>query len=180
MRQIISAFKYIHSQKIIHRDIKLDNVLVNFETEQDKQNLNMMKATVKIIDFGFACQISKKGLQYSTLGSPINMDPIILKKLNSTGKKARQLGYDLKADIWSLCTICYEMLIGKSAFDAEDMDELVSKIEDGTYTVGKEINSFETQDAIIFRTNSGYKFSFFVTNNTYFNSQSSIYNYSGN
>ena len=146
MRQIISAFKYIHSQKIIHRDIKLDNVLVNFETEQDKQNLNMMKATVKIIDFGFACQISKTGLQYSTLGSPINMDPIILKKLNSTGKKARQLGYDQKADIWSLGTICYEMLIGKSAFDAEDMDELVSKIEDGTYTVptnlSREVISF--------------------------------------
>ena len=146
MRQIISAFKYIHSQKIIHRDIKLENILVNFENEQDKEELNMMKATVKIIDFGFACQISKSGLQYSTLGSPINMDPIILKKLNSRGKKARQLGYDQKADIWSLGTICYEMLIGKSAFDAEDMQELVTKIENGTYTVptnlSKEVVSF--------------------------------------
>ena len=146
MRQIIDAFKYIHGLKIIHRDIKLDNILVNFETEEDKENLNMMKATAKIIDFGFACRISKSGLQYSTLGSPINMDPIILKKLNSTGRKSRQLGYDQKADIWSLGTICYEMLIGKSAFDAEDMDELVSKIEDGTYTVptnlSKEVISF--------------------------------------
>ena len=146
MRQIISAFNYIHSKKIIHRDIKLDNVLLNFETEQDKEDLNMLKATVKIIDFGFACQISKSGLQYSTLGSPINMDPIILKKLNSSGKKARQLGYDQKADIWSLGTICYEMLIGKSAFDAEDMEDLVRKVEDGTYTVptnlSKEVISF--------------------------------------
>jgi len=146
MRQIISAFNYIHSKKIIHRDIKLDNVLLNFETEQDKEDLNMLKATVKIIDFGFACQISKSGLQYSTLGSPINMDPIILKKLNSTGKKARQLGYDQKADIWSLGTICYEMLIGRSAFDAEDMEDLVRKVEDGTYTVptnlSREVISF--------------------------------------
>ena len=145
MRQIIDAFRYIHSLKIIHRDIKLDNILLNFENEEDKVNLNMMKATAKIIDFGFACRISKSGLQYSTLGSPINMDPIILKKLSS-GRKARQLGYDIKADIWSLGTICYEMLIGKSAFDAEDMDELVSKIEDGTYTVptnlSKEVISF--------------------------------------
>ena len=145
MRQIIDAFRYIHSLKIIHRDIKLDNILLNFENEEDKENLNMMKATAKIIDFGFACRISKSGLQYSTLGSPINMDPIILKKLSS-GRKARQLGYDIKADIWSLGTICYEMLIGKSAFDAEDMDELVSKIEDGTYTVptnlSKEVISF--------------------------------------
>ena len=146
MRQIIDAFKYIHGLKIIHRDIKLDNILLNFETEEDKQNLNMMKATAKIIDFGFACRISKTGLQYSTLGSPINMDPIILKKLNTPGRKARQLGYDQKADIWSLGTICYELLIGKPAFDAEDMDDLVSKIEDGTYTVptnlSKEVISF--------------------------------------
>ena len=146
MRQIIGAFKYIHGLKIIHRDIKLDNILLNFENEEDKANLNMMKANCKIIDFGFACRISKTGLQYSCLGSPINMDPIILKKLNSTGKKARQLGYDQKADIWSLGTICYEMLIGKSAFDAEDMDELVSKIEDGTYSVptnlSREVISF--------------------------------------
>ena len=146
MRQIIDAFKYIHGLKIIHRDIKLDNILLHFDTEEDKNNLNMMKAQCKIIDFGFACRISKSGLQYSTLGSPINMDPIILKKLNSQGKKSRQLGYDQKADIWSLGTICYEMLIGKSAFDAEDMDELVSKIEDGTYTVptnlSREVISF--------------------------------------
>ena len=146
MRQIIDAFKYIHSYKIIHRDIKLDNILLNFETEEDKENLNMMKATAKIIDFGFACRISKTGLQYSTLGSPINMDPIILKKLNTPGRKARQLGYDQKADIWSLGTICYELLIGKPAFDAEDMDDLVSKIENGTYNVptnlSKEVISF--------------------------------------
>ena len=146
MRQIIDAFRYIHSQKVIHRDIKLDNILLNYETEKDKEDLNLMKATAKIIDFGFACKISKSGLQYSTLGSPINMDPIILKKLNSSGRKARQLGYDQKADIWSLGTICYEMLIGKSAFDAEDMDDLVSKIEEGTYsvptTLSKEVISF--------------------------------------
>ena len=146
MRQIISAFKYIHGEKIVHRDIKLDNILLNFESEKDKEELNMMKATPKIIDFGFACFVNKSGLLYSTLGSPINMDPIILKKLNSNSKKARQLGYDQKADIWSLGTICYEMLIGKSAFDAEDMDELVEKIENGTYTVptnlSREVISF--------------------------------------
>ena len=146
MRQIIDAFKYIHSNKIIHRDIKLENILINYESEKDKEELNLMKATAKIIDFGFACFINKSGLLYSTLGSPMYMDPIILKKLNSSTKKARQLGYDQKADIWSLGTICYEMLIGKSAFDAEDMDELVEKIENGTYTVptnlSKEVISF--------------------------------------
>ena len=135
MRQIISAFKYIHERKIIHRDVKLDNILLHFENEEDLKNFDLMKATVKIIDFGFACKISKTGLQYTVLGSPINMDPIILKKLNSSTKKTKQLGYSEKADIWSIGTICYEMVIGKPVYDAEDMDDLVEKVEDGSYKV---------------------------------------------
>ena len=135
MKQIIGAFKFIHERKIIHRDVKLDNILLNYVTEEDKNNFNLMKAQAKIIDFGFSCKIDKSGLQFTALGSPINMDPIILKKLNSSSKKTRQLGYNQKADIWSLGTICYEMLIGKSAFDADDMEDLVSKVENGSYNV---------------------------------------------
>ena len=97
MRQIIDAFKYIHGQKIMHRDIKLDNILINFQNEKDKKELNMMKAQIKIIDFGFACKIAKDSLTYTAIGNPINMDPLILKKLNTPGRKARQLGYDQKA-----------------------------------------------------------------------------------
>lgn len=52
--------------------------------------------------------------------------------------------------------------------------------EDGTYTTGKCINSFDEQDCIKFRTKGGYSFSYFVTNSTYMNSQWIIYNYSGN
>ena len=135
MRQIIDAFKFMHERKIIHRDVKLDNILLNYENEKDKENFDLLKAQVKIIDFGFACKVAKTGLQYTALGSPINMDPLILKKINSNNKKTRQLGYTQKADIWSIGTICYEMLIGKSAFDAEDMEDLVNKIEDGSWSV---------------------------------------------
>ena len=146
MRQIIDAFKYIHGQKIMHRDIKLDNILLNFQNEKDKKDLNMMKAQIKIIDFGFACKIAKDSLTYTAIGNPINMDPLILKKLNTPGRKARQLGYDQKADIWSLGAICYEMLIGRAAFDADDMEDLVNKVEDGKYKVptslSKEVISF--------------------------------------
>jgi serine/threonine protein kinase len=141
MKQIIDAFKYIHERKIIHRDIKLDNILLSYDNEEDKKNFNLMKAQAKIIDFGFACRINKSGLQYTTLGSPINMDPIILKKLRTSSNKSRQLGYNQKADIWSLGTVCYEMLIGKSAFDAEDMDDLVKKIESGKYNVPTTLSS---------------------------------------
>ena len=89
MKQIISAFKYIHERKIIHRDVNLQNILLHYENEEDKENLNIMKARVKVIDFGFACKINKTGLQYSVVGNPINFDPLILKKLNSSSKKAR-------------------------------------------------------------------------------------------
>ena len=135
MKQIINAFKYIHEKKIIHRNIALDNILLNYDNEEDKNNLNLMKANIKINGFGFACQISKEGLKYSILGYPINMDPLILKKLNSSTKKKKQLGYNEMADIWSIGTICYEMIIGKPIFDSEDMEELVEKVEDGSYSI---------------------------------------------
>ena len=146
MRQIIDAFKYIHSKDIMHRDIKLENILLNYDTDEDKQNQNLMKANIKIIDFGFAAKLEKTGLKYTTLGSPINMDPLILKELQKRGKKTQKLGYDKKADIWSIGTICYEMAIGKYVFDGEKIDELIQKIEKGEYTVptnlSKEIISF--------------------------------------
>ena len=145
MRQIISAFKYMHEKNIMHRDIKLENILINFDNDKDKNDLNMMKAVVKIIDFGFACKIEKNSLTYTTIGNPMNMSPLILKKLTSHGK-IRQLGYDMKADIWSLGAICYQMLIGRAAFDADDIDDLVEKIEKGKYRVptnlSKEVVSF--------------------------------------
>ena len=145
MRQIIDAFKYIHNKKMMHRDIKLENILLNFDNEQDRKNLNLMRAKVKIIDFGFAAILQNDGLKYTAIGNPINMDPLILKKLGG-GKKYRQLGYDQKADIWSLGAICYQMVIGKPVFDAEDMEDLINKVETGKYKVptslSKEIVSF--------------------------------------
>jgi serine/threonine protein kinase len=98
-----------------------------------------MKAQVKIIDFGFSCIYDE--LKKTILGSPINMDPLILKKLTDSTGKTRELGYDQSADIWSLGTVCYEMVIGKSAFDSEDMDELVEKIEKGDYSIPTDISA---------------------------------------
>ena len=135
MRQIVSAVKFIHSKNIIHRDLKLDNIMVNFNNDYDKANCNMLKSTIKIIDFGLAIQLTQNHLATSVLGSPANMDPLILKEMVNRGKKITKLGYDQKADIWSLGTICYQLLIGQYVFNAETMNELLKKVETGNYSV---------------------------------------------
>ena len=146
MRQVISAVKYIHSQRIIHRDLKLDNILVNFLNPNDYNAVDMLKTRVKIIDFGFASSKDENEMYTTAIGSPLNMDPLILKKFNAGRVQTNDLYYDEKADIWSLGALCYQMLIGNSPFDAYNMQELVAKIEEGTYKVptnlSREVVSF--------------------------------------
>ena len=78
MRQIISAIKYIHDLKIVHRNLKLDNIMVNFESAIDKNQLNLLKAEVKIVGFFFAGKKDNEKSLSTIVGSPKNMDPLIL------------------------------------------------------------------------------------------------------
>ena len=139
MLQIIDAVNFIHSHRIIHRDLKLDNILVKFKNETDKNKLNLLNAEIKIIDFGTAAYKGKNGLLSTLVGTPLNMDPLILKKNNPDPGNLieinRELGYDEKADIWSIGALCYEMMIGCSPFSADEIEVLKEKIKDGTYKV---------------------------------------------
>ena len=145
IRQIIDAIKYLHNKKIIHRDIYLDNIMINYEDEEDRINNNIMKAKIKIIDFGFATYLKKGTLESTVLGHPLTMDPFILFKLNRI-EKYKDYKYDEKSDIWSLGTIFYELLIGNSPFEAENMGEFLEKVKKGDYyvptTISKEAISF--------------------------------------
>ena len=144
MYQIVSAVKYIHSKRIIHRDLKLDNILVNFKTPNDYKTINLLSAQIKIIDFGFSTM--KEDMNGTAVGSPLTMDPLLLKKYNSNRPETKDIYYDEKADIWSLGSLCYQMLLGNNPFNAYNMQELMKKIEEGTYKVptylSKEVVSF--------------------------------------
>ena len=59
MRQIIDAMKYLHNKKIIHRNMKLDNIMIHYEDENDRINNNIMKGKIKITDFSFATYLKK-------------------------------------------------------------------------------------------------------------------------
>ena len=85
-----------------------------------------MKGTVKIIDFGLALFLNNK-LGETDVGSPQNMDPRIIEKLINKGKLMKL------ADICSLGSKYYEILISRAVFDAEDVEKLVMLIEKSDY-----------------------------------------------
>ena len=133
MKQIVSAIYYLHMNKIVHRDLKLDNILLNFPNENDKANLNMLKAEIKLIDFGFATRLRtvNGNLANTILGTPSNMEPHMLRDMENQSPSLK--GYNEKVDIWSLGTLCYEMLVGRMAFAGHSMEELYKKVKAGNY-----------------------------------------------
>ena len=91
-----------------------------------------MRATAKITDFGFATILNKaQPLAHTVLGTPTYMEPTLLNNMEQ--RTRNQQGYDQKVDIWSLGTLCYEMLVGRTPFGGRSMQDLYNKVKVGTY-----------------------------------------------
>lgn len=115
--QIVAAVCYFHRKGVAHRDLKLENILLD-------ENRN-----VKIIDFGFSVAASSVSKLKAFCGTPSYMAPEIITKQEYLGPPA---------DMWSLGIILYAMLSGKFPFKGASEEELFANITKGVYVVPPE------------------------------------------
>lgn len=107
LQQIADSLIYLQSLNIMHRDVKLANILLSDDGPSP---------VVKLTDFGFSRFVGASSLVGTVLGTPGFMAPEVL----------REEKYGYKADVWSLGVIAYELMTGKPAFECETIAELLA------------------------------------------------------
>lgn len=101
-KQFISAVAYCHQHSVAHRDLKLDNALLD----------GKQPATVKLCDFGFAKQWGRNSTMYTDIGTTAYMSP------EQLDKQEVKHGYNGAAvDVWAAGVLLVIMLLGKFPFD---------------------------------------------------------------
>uniref|UniRef100_A0A8D2LRP0 non-specific serine/threonine protein kinase n=1 Tax=Varanus komodoensis TaxID=61221 RepID=A0A8D2LRP0_VARKO len=110
--QICLALKHVHDRKILHRDIKSQNIFLTKD------------GTIQLGDFGIARVLnSTVELARTCIGTPYYLSPEI----------CENKPYNNKSDIWALGCVLYEMCTLKHAFEAGNMKNLVLKIISGSF-----------------------------------------------
>jgi len=112
MEKMLSAVLYCHQHGIVHRDIKLDNMMFEDEGED---------AELKLIDFGFAHSVRPgHEMMHAQLGTPSYMAPELWSEHDRL--------YDSSVDIWALGAVAYMLVSGIRPFHSDDKQKKASMI----------------------------------------------------
>ncbi|KAJ1292498.1 hypothetical protein BS78_02G396000 [Paspalum vaginatum] len=115
-QQLINAVDYCHSRGVYHRDLKLENLLLD------------VAGNLKISDFGLSAisdQVKNDGLLHTTCGTPNYVAPEVID----------DKGYDgALADLWSCGVILFALLAGYLPFEDENIASLYKKISEAQFT----------------------------------------------
>merc|ERR1711892_1327334 len=110
MKEIGTAVQFLHNRDIAHRDLEPENLLYSSK--------DLHTATLKLIDFGFAKQVSHKGLQTPCF-TPYYAAPEVL---------TQNVRYNMSCDMWSIGVIMYVLLCGYPPFYSATAKELIQSL----------------------------------------------------
>ena len=131
MNQILSAVECLHNHGVVHRDLKLENILLKYNSNAEAKTKNIFLGQVKLIDFN----ISARKDTYNN--HPVG-DEAIYMNPKYFYNDFDDIIYDEKIDIWSLGLLCYEMLTGEKPYQIGNQ---IKPIKDTNIVIPTNISS---------------------------------------
>eukprot|EP00240_Pyramimonas_obovata_P001434 CAMPEP_0118944726 /NCGR_PEP_ID=MMETSP1169-20130426/40886_1 /TAXON_ID=36882 /ORGANISM="Pyramimonas obovata, Strain CCMP722" /LENGTH=461 /DNA_ID=CAMNT_0006890275 /DNA_START=827 /DNA_END=2212 /DNA_ORIENTATION=+ len=116
-KQVLEAVRYLHAAGVVHRDIKLENLLL-----RKRRDL----ASVKLADMGFAVRLDNTGHYRSMAGTPAYLAPEVIKVIE--GRPGATRAFTGATDMWSAGVALFLLLGGYPPFDADTTKEVFGRV----------------------------------------------------